>query len=84
MLPVDSLGGGLFGRGQWIPLDNIFIFGEEKADKVCPSSLCQACGGQGRIERLLTNEELEVSEEETMVGHVDAAPAVFPWPEEEE
>ena len=66
------------------PLDTIFVCGEEEADKFCTGSRGRDNGIQGFIEGLLANEELEVSEEEKNVGGFGAAPAVFPWPEEEE
>ena len=46
------------------PLDTVFLCGEEKAEKVYPGLCGRACGGQGRIEGLLADEELEVLEEE--------------------
>ena len=84
MLPPDSLGDGLFDHGRWIPLDTIFLCGEEKAEKFCLGSCGWDCGGQGSIEGILGDEELEVSEKEKMVVGVGASPAVFSHPEEEE
>ena len=65
-------------------LDTFFLSGEEKAENFCPVTGGWACGGRGTIEGLLADEELEISEEEKMVGCFGAAPAVFSWPEEEE
>ena len=66
------------------PLTTFVLCGEEEAEKVFTFSCGQACGGRGCIEGLLVDEELEVSEEGKMVCSVGAAPAVPPWPEEEE
>ena len=60
-------------------LDTIFLSDEEEADKVCPVAGGRACVSRGSIEGMLDNEELDISEEEKMVGGVDADPALFSW-----
>ena len=43
----------------------IFLCGEEEADKVGTGFHGQVCRGRVRVEGLLANDELEVSEEES-------------------
>ena len=45
VLPPDSLGDGLWRHVYGFSLDNIFMNGEEKAEKVCPVMGGRACGG---------------------------------------
>ena len=65
-------------------LDTIFLCGEEEADKVGIGSRGRSCRGRGRVERLLDDEELKVSNEERVVVGVGATPEVLSWPEEKE
>ena len=50
--------------------DTIFFGGEEEAGKIRSGSGGWDCGGQGCVERLLADEELEISEKKEVVSSV--------------
>ena len=66
-MPPESLGDGRFCHGQWILPCHHFVCDEYKDDKVGTCLHGWTCGGQGRVEGMLANEEMEVLEEGKVV-----------------